>query len=299
MRNILDFIIRHLHWLLFVLLQTVAAVMLFRFNSFQGSVWFTSASAVTARISCTVAGVKSYFGLRETNKELAERNVLLMQELQRYKELYTQDVTECTTPQLLKGVKQIIRTDSNVTVIEEPPVAMEDSLIVSSAHVVNISVRRYDNYIAIDKGRKDGVKAGMGVISGNGVVGIVCRVSDNFALVLPVINSKSSISCKIARTEYFGFLKWEGGDPLIVSMTDVPRHAEYELGDTVVTSGHSTVFTEGIPVGTVINRRDSDDGMSFTFDVKLFTDYGRLNDVFVMALPPRGELVELEKDIEF
>ena len=82
-------------------------------------------------------------------------------------------------------------------------------------------------------------------------------------------------------------------------MTDVPRHAEYEIGDTVVTSGHSTVFIEGIPVGTVATKDESDDEMSFTLGIRLFTDFGRLNDVYVMALPPREELTELEKDIKY
>ena len=94
-------------------------------------------------------------------------------------------------------------------------------------------------------------------------------------------------------TDYFGFLKWEGGSPLTAFMTDVPRHAEYEIGDTIVTSGHSTVFIEGIPVGTVASKDESDDEMSFTLEIHLFTDFGRLNDVYVMALPPREELKEL------
>ena len=100
-------------------------------------------------------------------------------------------------------------------------------------------------------------------------------------------------------TDYFGFLKWEGGSPLTAFMTDVPRHAEYEIGDTIVTSGHSTVFIEGIPVGTVASKDESDDEMSFTLEIHLFTDFGRLNDVYVMALPPREELTELEKDIKY
>jgi rod shape-determining protein MreC len=82
-------------------------------------------------------------------------------------------------------------------------------------------------------------------------------------------------------------------------MTDVPRHAEYEIGDTVVTSGHSTVFIEGIPVGTVASKDESDDEMSYTLKIHLFTDFGRLNDVYVMALPPREELKELERDIKY
>ena len=299
MRNILDFIIKYSHWALFILLQLVAAILLFRFNSFQGSVWFTSASEVTASVTKMTSKVTRYFNLEKVNRDLTERNVWLMQELQHYKELVGEKESGKDSLYLIQGMQEIIRTDTSVVVMKQPPVMMDKSFVVCPARVVNISVRRLDNYLAIDKGESDGVKVGMGVISGMGVVGIVCRTSKNYALVLPVINSGCSISCKIARTDYFGFLKWEGGSPLTAFMTDVPRHAEYEIGDTIVTSGHSTVFIEGIPVGTVASKDESDDEMSFTLGIHLFTDFGRLNDVYVMALPPREELTELEKDIKY
>ncbi|MCF2593024.1 rod shape-determining protein MreC [Bacteroides caecigallinarum] len=299
MRNILDFLIKYSHWALFILLQLIAAILLFRFNSFQGSVWFTSASEVTASVTKVAAEVTRYFGLKQMNRDLTERNIYLMQQLEYYKELVGENEHGNDSLIVIQGMQKIVRTDSSVVVMKKPPTLMDRSFVVCPARVVNISVRRFDNYLAIDKGESNGVRTGMGVISGMGVVGIVCRTSDNYSLVLPVINSGSSISCKIARTDYFGFLKWEGGDPLTAFMTDVPRHAEYEIGDTVVTSGHSTVFIEGIPVGKVISKDESDDEMSFTLEISLFTDFGRLNDVYVMALPPREELTELEKDIKY
>lgn len=299
MRNIFDFIVKYSHWALFILLQLLAAILLFRFNSFQGSVWFTSASEVTASVTKVASEVTRYFGLEKMNRDLTERNVYLMQQLEYYKSLASQKEENNDSLIVVQGLQKTIRTDSSVVVMKEPPTLMDRSFVVCPARVVNISVRRLDNYLAIDKGEANGVRTGMGVISGTGVVGIVCRTSKKYSLVLPVINSGSSISCKIARTDYFGFLKWEGGDPLTAFMTDVPRHAEYEIGDTVVTSGHSTVFIEGIPVGTVATKDESDDEMSFTLCIRLFTDFGRLNDVYVMALPPREELTELEKDIKY
>ena len=295
----MDFILRHVHWALFALLQAIAAFLLFRFNSFQGSVWFTSASEVTASVTEVTSYVKRYFGLEEINRELTARNVRLMEELEYYRSIVEAANDTNTTPMLVKGAQTVIKTDSVTFVHKDPPVKMQDSMVVCPAKVVNISVRRYDNFIAIDKGSRQGVKTGMGVISGLGVVGIVCRTSDNYSLVLPILNSNSSISCKIARTDYFGFLKWNGGNPLVASMTDVPRHAEYQIGDTIVTSGHSTVFIEGIPIGTVVSDGNSNDNMSYTLGINLFTDFGKLNDVYVMALPPRGELSDLEKDIKY
>lgn len=299
MRNIIEFLIKNSHWTLFILLQLIAAILLFRFNSFQGSVWFTSASEVTASVTKVASEVTRYFGLEKMNRDLTERNVQLMQELEYYKKMASETEQDKDKLMVIQGMQEIIRTDSSVVVKKQPPTLMDQSFVVCSARVVNKSVRRLDNFLAIDKGESCGVRTGMGVISGMGVVGIVCRTSDNYSLVLPVINSESSISCKIARTDYFGFLKWEGGDPLTAFMTDVPRHAEYEIGDTVVTSGHSTVFIEGIPVGTITSKDESDNEMSFTLGIRLFTDFGRLNDVYVMTLPPREELTELEKGIKY
>ena len=135
------------------------------------------------------------------------------------------------------------------------------------------------NYITIDKGEKDGLQTEMGVVNGNGIVGIVYLTSDNYSVVIPVLNSKSNISCKIKKSDYFGFLKWEGGSSEYAIVKDMPRHSLFSLGDTVVTSGHSAVFPGGIPVGTVEEMTDSQDGLSYQLKVKLFTDFGRLDEV--------------------
>ena len=295
MRNLLNFILKYLHLLVFVILQLACLALLVNFNSYQGSVWYTSASRVVGSISEVTAVVKRYFGLDEANRALTQRNLLLVEELEHYKRLLREREGEESLPKL---VLKDDAGDSLSTVAVRRSTDIPDSLFVCSARVVNNTVHRMDNYITIDRGESDGVRTGMGVVSGVGVVGIVYRTSSHYSLVLPLLNSKSSISCKLARTDYFGFLQWEGGNPLEVSLTDVPRHAEFALGDTVVTSGHSTVFIEGIPVGTVDAHKDSPAGLSFILGVRLFTDLGKLNDVFVMALPPELEREELEKDIK-
>ena len=132
----------------------------------------------------------------------------------------------------------------------------------------------------------------------NGIVGIVYQTSAHYAIVLPVLNSKSSISCKIRRTDYFGSLKWSGSSSLYAWLRDIPRHSEFSLGDTVVTSGHSAVFPEGIPVGMVDDIMDSHDGLSYVLKVKLFTDFARLNDVNVISARGQSEQAVLEDNIK-
>ena len=297
MRNLLIFILKYSHLLIFIILQLVCVGLLVNFNSYQGSVWYTSASGVMGSVSEVTAVVKRYFGLDETNRALTERNMQLVEEVEYYKELLREKKGVEALPTLV--LKEPVRDSLSSRKKVEHSNLIPNSLFVCAARVVNNTVHRMDNYITIDRGEDDGVRTGMGVVSGVGVVGIVYRTSGSYSLVLPLLNSKSSISCKLARTDYFGFLQWKGGDPLEISLTDVPRHAEFALGDTVVTSGHSTVFIEGIPVGTVDSHNESHDRLSFTLGVRLFTDMAKLNDVFVMAFPPQMEREELEKDIKF
>ncbi len=293
MRNLFLFIVKYSHWLLFIVLQLICIALLVNFNSYQGSVWFTSASDAVGAINEVTAGVKRYFGLNEANRILTERNILLVEEVEYYKSLLKKEKGIEALPDLvLKQNRDSLRRKNQKASNQIP-----ESLFLCSARVVNNSVHRKDNYLTIDRGENDGVCTGMGVVSGVGVIGIVYRTSASYSLVLPLLNSKSSISCKLARTDYFGFLQWEGKDPLEIALTDVPRHAEFALGDTVVTSGHSTVFMEGIPVGTVNSQREDPDGLSFILGVHLFTDFGKLNDVYIMALPPDTERKDLEKDI--
>ena len=166
------------------------------------------------------------------------------------------------------------------------------------AKVINNSLTHVDNYITINKGENDGIRREMGVVDGNGVVGIVYLTSANYAVVIPILNSKSNISCKIKKSDYFGFLVWEGGSSQYAMVKDMPRHSLFSLGDTIVTSGHSAVFPAGIPIGTVEGIEDSHDGLSYLLNVKLFTDFARLNDVRVITKKEQEEQLELERRVK-
>ena len=165
------------------------------------------------------------------------------------------------------------------------------------AHVIKNSLNLVDNYITLDKGSSSGIRSEMGVVDGNGIVGIVYETSPSYSVVISVLNSKSNISCKIIGSDYFGYLKWEHGDSRYAYLKDLPRHAEFNLGDTVVTSGFSTVFPEGIMVGTVDDMSDSNDGLSYLLKIKLATDFGKLSDVRVVARTGQEEQKKLENKV--
>ena len=275
MRNLINFLIRYNYWLLFILLQVASFTLLFRFNSYQGSALFTSANIVSGFVYSCAAHVTEYFGLRVINSDLVKRNVELEIQVERLRDELRHYAADTTA---LSKLKEDVLSEYEI----------------HSAKVVNNSIRKVENYITLNSGYNDGVRQDMGVVCGNGVVGIVYKVSAHYSIVLSALNMRSNISCKIQRTDYFGTLHWEGGSPRFAQLKDVPRHSEFTLGDTIVTSGHSTVFPEGIPVGVVYDMADSDDGLSYLLTVKFFTDFARLSDVKVIASRDKQERDELE-----
>lgn len=276
MRNLLNFLLKYNYWFLFLLLEVASFVLLFGFNHYQQSVFFSSANVVTGKVLDVSGGITSYFHLKSVNEDLLDRNMQLEQQINNLEKAlmaYQVDSSQ------LSSIKNIPSTDYKLF----------------KARVINNSLNQVDNYITLNKGAKDGIRPEMGVVDGNGVVGIVYETSSHYSVVISVLNSKSSISCKIVGSEYFGYLKWEHGDSQYAYLKDLPRHAEFNLGDTVVTSGYSTVFPEGIVVGTVDDMSDSNDGLSYLLKVKLATNFGKVSDVRVIAKTGQEEQKELEQ----
>ena len=274
MRNLLDFLVKYNYWFLFLFLEAVSFVLLFQFNSYQGSVWFSSANAVTGKIYETSSEIESYFQLSKINSELTQRNLYLEQRLHKLE-------------------KQIGDSAADST--------MEKSLLVKSlqphrvipAKVISMTAGRLDNLITINKGEVDGIKKDMGVVCGTGVVGIVYLTSKHYSIVIPILNSQSNISCVIQGRGYFGYLHWTGGDVSQAYVDDVPRHAHFRLYDNVVTSGYSSVFPAGIIVGKILHVYNSADQMSYRLRVKLSTDFGKLRDVCVVDNSALSEQIDI------
>ena len=234
MRKLLEFLIGKRHWFLFILLEAVSLMLVYRNNAYQRNIIFSSANVVTGYIASISGSVTSYLNLRDINKELLERNGQL--ELQM---LDLQDQLDALIADRVsfKG----FAPDST----EQFPY----SFVV--ADVVNNSVTHLSNYITVDKGKLDGIMPDMGVVSERGVVGIVSTVSDHFSVIIPLLNPKFRLSCKVLGSSYFGSLSWNGRNTLYANLDELPRHVEFQKGDTIVTSGYSAVFPSGIIVGTV------------------------------------------------
>ena len=278
MHNLLAFFVKYYHWFIFLLLEVISGVMLFSYNSYQGSVWISSANAVAGTVYGWQADVEQFFSLVERSEQLTRRNLFLEQEVSRLR----QSLAEATT-------------DSTWFQKWETGRLSQYQLI--PAKVVSNSVDRRDNLITIDKGSADGVQIDMGVACGTGLVGVVYLTSDHYSVVIPVLNYQSRISVNIRNCGYFGYLTWNGGSPVVAYVEDVPRHAKFKEGDWVETSGYSSIFPPGITVGKITGIFDSSDGLSYRLKVNLTTDFARLRDVSVITERNFAERMRLQQAV--
>lgn len=251
--------------------------MLFKLNHYQGSVWFTQANTVAGWVLEWEAKGLKYVNLGKENAYLARQNILLQNNLN-----------------VLRHELSELKKDTSKTQQYQTELLKDIEMI--PAQVISNSVRQRDNLITINAGSNNGVEPEMGVVSGAGVVGIVCKVTPHYAIVLSVLNSKSSISCRLRGTEYFGYMKWNGGNPLQVSMDDVPRHANPRVGDIVETSGFSSLFPAGIFLGRVAQVHNSCDGLAYSLEIQMGTDIAHVQNVYVLKHNMKEELDSLRKE---
>ena len=280
MRNLLEFLAKYNHWFVFLILEVVSMVLLFQYNSYQGSAWFSSANAVTGKLYEWDANVETFFSLTKVNQELTQRNAYLEQEVQKLSD-------------------SLVSVTKDSSIYHRDQFALLRNYRLIPAKVVANSVDKPGNLMTIDKGSADGIHKDMGVISGTGVVGIVYLVAEHYAIVIPVLNTKSNISCMIQNRGYFGYLRWKGGVSDLAYLEEVPRHAHFKLGDYVVTSGYSAVFPPGVRVGRILHVFNSADGLSYRVQLRLSTDFTRLRDVCVIddaAMKERLEIMRAAQD---
>lgn len=262
MRNILGFIIRYSKWFIFTLYVILSLLLLVQNNSYQQSVYLTSANAVTGGIYGAWSEVTGYFHLKTINESLQASNADLQNQVLNLKNR----ISELST-----AISDTVKVPGQV-----------DRFGYVSASVINNDTRHPRNYITINKGYADGIRPGMGVVDQNGVVGMVNVAGPHLSRIISLLNETQHFSVKIKDTSYIGSLTWEGRDATVAYVEELPRHAEYQIGDTVVTSGFSTTFPEGIPVGTILNRVRSNDDSFFKLKVKLSSDFKALSTVRVI-----------------
>lgn len=271
MRNILDFIIKYSNWLVFTLYVIISCALLFSHNPYQHYLYLTSANKVSAAIFSFSSNITSYFHLHDINADLQRNNAELEMEV-------------LSLRRQLNQLAETVQSDSIAQANHPNPF----SYVL--AHVISNSVHHTHNYITIEKGELDGIEPEMGVVDQNGVVGIVNVVGPHASRVISLLNPKMRISCKVKGRNDFGPLVWDGKSPDLALLEEMPRHEKFKKGDTIVTSGYSTVFPEGIPVGTIQSYENAHNDNFYTLRIKLLTDFTTLSTVRVIRNSLKPEL---------
>lgn len=269
MQQIINFIIRYKNFLLYILLMIISLGFTIQSHSYHQSRFFNSSNWVTGNILRTSNNVTTYFGLDQENQRLMVENERLRYLL------------------FNKSSLDTVALDS-----------VQQTYTVTTGKVIKNSYAHPRNYITINQGEKDSVKPDMGVITSKGILGIVENVSNNFATVQSILNEKSNINAKIKNTDHFGSLVWDMKRFDVVQLVDIPRLVPLTIGDTIVTGGMSSIFPEGIPIGT-IRKFDLNSSQSFySIDVTLFNDMTNIKNVYIVNNRYREEILELQNQTE-
>ena len=265
MHNLLRFIKLNQFLLLFILIEGFSIFLLLQNNSYQSNKILSFSTQYTSSIFDYTNSFSDYLALKEINEYLVEENAKLNT--------------------LLQNNGQI--TDTHIF--------QEKKFKYIAAKVINNSVKKRNNFITINKGKKNGIKKGMGVITDQGAIGIIHSVSENYALIISLLHKKSSIGIFLKKNMHTGILKWEGFDYQTATINDLPIHIPLDVGDTIITNSYSNIYPEGINIGTISSFRDNNDDGFYNISVKLFEDFNKLRYVYVIHSDQAEEQLLLEK----
>jgi len=276
-RNLLNFFIRYSAWFVFTIYVVLSCMLLFQKNPYQHHVYLTSANAVASGLYDISSNITGYINLKDINEDLQRRNAALESEV---------IALRSQTRHLAQHIWQdsLQRLDS----------IGKFNFIIAS--VINNSVIRPYNYITIDKGLRDGITPEMGVMDQNGVVGVTNTVSEHHARILSLLNPNFRLSCKLRGNDAFGSLVWDGKKPTEAILEELPKQVKFKRGDTIITSGYSAMFPEGIPVGIILGPTRGEDDNFNTLRIKLLTDFSTLSTVKVISNRDIADIRAAESD---
>lgn len=272
MRSLFRFLLRNYFLMMFLALEAISLVLIVSLNDYQRVTFFNSSNNFAGTIYERFSNLDDYFSLGRTNARLAAENASLRKQLQ-----------------------MRIMNQENYP-INRPDTVEAPAYIFTSAKVISNSVNKQFNYITINKGSRHGIKPDMGIINADGVVGVITNVSQNYSTGLSLLNKRLLIPAKITTNNYFGSLVWDGEHYNTADLKEIPFHVIVNVGDTVVTSGYSNIFPDGMMIG-IIKKFGVVSGTNF-YDIKveLSTNFKTLKYVEVVQNTKRAELIKLESN---
>lgn len=275
MRNLIFLFVKHGGFVTFLLMEMFCMYLVVNNNNEQNAIFNNSFSVASNVITDKFDHLKQFIQLSSVADSLARENASLIQERDNAKFIQT------------------VFRDS----IQEPE--KEQMYTFNAAKVISNSTTRNNNSITINRGESHGIRPSMGVIGAGsiGVVGIVKSTTSNFSRILPILHSQSKISSSIKRNNFFGSLIWKGGEPTKMNLVDIPKHAILMKGDTVQTSGYSSIFPEGIMIGTIDTFWLQAGTNFYEIEVNLSNNLSNIKYVYVIENLKKGELERLEKEV--
>lgn len=267
MYNLIRFLQKHNFVLLFVLLEVVSIMMLSRSHTYHRAALSHTTNSITSGIYEFNAGITDYFSLRNANNLLKLQNAELLSKIARLE-------------------ASVQHTDT---------LKMEATFDYFPARVISNTTHLRNNYIVINKGSKDGVKKDMGIIAPEGVVGIIIGVTEHYSSAMSLLHKYATLSVRFKNNDQIANLHWKGGDYRTAEIVDVPTHVILQQGDTIVTSGHSFVFPEGMMIGTIDEVIDSERGNLNSAKIAFSVDFNKIRNVFVVKNIHQSELDQLIK----
>ena len=270
MRNLIQFFTKNSYVFIFLFLLTISFVLLVKNNNYQNSKVLNSSNFLIGNLYLTVDNIYDYFELKEVNKKLAAQNAHLQS----------------------TNIRSFEKIFGTTVIIEDT--SYSQKYIYLSAKAINSTTNNRENYITLDKGALNGIKAGMGVVSPDGVVGTVKNVSQNFCSVMSVLHEKNAVSAKIKKSGYIGSIVWKLGDYRIAQLKDIPNHVKLQIGDTIITSGYSMVYPKGILIGRVKEFDLPEGEYFFNIKVEFSVDYKKLSHVYIIKSLMKEEQQKLE-----
>ncbi len=271
MDSLLKFFYDNRAFFTFLTLELFCAFLIVQNNQYQSASYFNSSNRLVANINGFSQGMREYFSLLDINKEVADENARLRRKLeQRNQSIYSLETRE------IKDVAIINRFD------------------YVSAKVVNNTTSFFKNFITINKGKDAGIEPGMAAISSAGAVGKVKSVSDHYSVLISLLNIDEQVSSIIKRTQNFGTVQWDGGDPRFANLKYIPRHVKPLAGDTIVTSGYNAVFPEGVLVGIIREVKLKEEAPFYDLKVELAQDFTKLAFVEIVKSNLKNEMDSLE-----
>lgn len=269
MQQIINFLIRNKNNILFLLLLSVSLFLTIQSHSYQKSKFISSANFVSGGIYSWTSNINTYFNLEEYNLRLLEENQRLRTRLATYEDtLEIRDYTDTSS--------------------------YDGSYIFRASEVINNNYAKVDNYLTLKSGARDGIERDMGVVTSKGIVGIVENISPNYSTVISILNSNSKINAQLKKSNHFGTLVWNGEEPNVVQLIDVPAIAPVSKGDTIITGGRSLIFPKGIPIGSIMDYELDPSESYYTIDIELFNDMTNLGYVYVIKNTAQEEIRELQ-----